>query len=77
MVGLRPEDLELAGEVREPQANEMVAAVRNVIYLGDRYELALETCGVEFVISMEDDSRVTGDEVLLRVKDGRLKVWPA
>ena len=77
MVGLRPEDLELAGVVREPQANEIVAAVRNVIYLGDRYELALETCGVEFVISMEDDSRVTGDEVLLRVKDGRLKVWPA
>lgn len=76
-VGLRPEDLELAGERREPQVNEMLAAVRNVIYLGDRYELALETCGVEFVLSLEDGSRVRGDSVLLRVKDGRLKVWPA
>ena len=58
MVGLRPEDLELLGEAREPGAGELRAAVLNVIYLGDRYELALETCGVEFVISLEDDSRV-------------------
>ena len=76
-VGLRPEDLELAGESREPQANEIRAGVRNVIYLGDRYEIALETCGVEFVISLEDHSQIHGDNVLLRVKDGRLKVWPA
>ena len=76
MVGLRPEDLELVGEAREPGSGELRAAVRNLIYLGDRYELALETCGVEFVISLEDGSRVSGDQVLLRVKDGRLKVWP-
>ena len=76
MVGLRPEDLELVAEARDARANEIPATVRNVIYLGDRYEIALETCGVEFVISLEDDSPIGGDRVLLRVKDGRLKVWP-
>ncbi len=76
-LGLRPEDLELVAESREPRSNEIRAAVRNVIYLGDRYEIALAACGVEFVISLEDDSPIHGDDVLLRVKDERLKAWPA
>lgn len=75
-IGLRPEDLEFVPEERTPQDNEIVATVRKLIYLGDCYEVALESCGVEFVMTVEDDSRIRGDRVLLRLKPDRLRVWP-
>ena len=62
-------------EAREPESNEILATLRNVTFLGDRYEVALETCGVEFVMSSEDDLTFVGDRVLLRVKNDRLKAW--
>ena len=77
IAGLRPEDLEFVASNQEPQTNDISATVRKVIYLGDRYEVALETCGVEFVMSAADDTQVRGEQVLLRVKKDRLKVWPA
>lgn len=75
LVGLRPDDLDVVTEERDARDNEIVATLRNLIYLGDCYEMALETCGVDFVMSLADKSWVRDDTVLLRIKEDRLKVW--
>lgn len=77
VVALRPEDLQIVGDKREPQENEIEAQVRDVINLGDRYELALTGCDTEFVLEVSKRHRVNaGERVLLSIDPARVKVWP-
>jgi len=77
LVTLRPEDLRIVPEQRQAQDNEIEAEVRDVINLGDRYELALKGCNTEFVLEVSKRHRFTaGERVLLAVDAARVKVWP-
>ena len=77
LVALRPEDLQIVAETRPPQDNEIEAEVRDVINLGDRYELALKGCDTEFVLEVSKRHRVnTGENIFLAVDPARIKVWP-
>jgi ABC-type Fe3+/spermidine/putrescine transport system ATPase subunit len=78
LAALRPEDLQMVAARRPAQENEIEAEVRDVINLGDRYELALTGCDAEFVLEVSKRHRVqTGERVLLAVDAARIKVWPA
>jgi ABC-type Fe3+/spermidine/putrescine transport system ATPase subunit len=78
LAALRPEDLQMVAARRPAQENEIEAEVRDVINLGDRYELALTGCDAEFVLEVSKRHRVqTGERVLLAVDPARIKVWPA
>jgi ABC-type Fe3+/spermidine/putrescine transport system ATPase subunit len=77
LAALRPEDLQIVAEHRPPQENEIEAEVRDVINLGDRYELALKGCDAEFVVEVSKRHRVrAGETVLLAIDPSRIRVWP-
>ena len=77
LAALRAEDLQIVEERRPPQENEIEAEVRDVINLGDRYELALKACDTEFVLEVSKRHRVhAGELVLLAVDPARIRVWP-
>lgn len=77
LAALRPEDLRIVGEKRPPQENEIEAEVRDVINLGDRYELALRGCDTDFVLEVSKRRPIhTGETILLAVDPERVKVWP-
>jgi len=77
LAALRAEDLQIVEERRPPQENEIEAEVRDVINLGDRYELALKACDTEFVLEISKRHRVhAGELVLLAVDPARIRVWP-
>ena len=77
LAALRPEDLQIVAAKRPPQDNEIEAEVRDVINLGDRYELALKGCDTEFVLEVSKRHRVNaGENILLAVDPARIKVWP-
>ena len=77
VVMLRPEDLQIVAEKRPPQENEIETEVRDVINLGDRYELALHGCDTEFVLEVSKRHRVNaGERILLSVDSTKVKVWP-
>jgi ABC-type Fe3+/spermidine/putrescine transport system ATPase subunit len=77
LAALRAEDLQIVDERRPPQENEIEAEVRDVINLGDRYELALKACDTEFVLEVSKRHRVrAGELVLLAVDPARIRVWP-
>ena len=76
LAALRAEDLQIVEERRPPQENEIEAEVRDVINLGDRYELALKACDTEFVLEVSKRHHVrAGDLVLLAVDPARIRVW--
>jgi ABC-type Fe3+/spermidine/putrescine transport system ATPase subunit len=78
LVALRPEDLQIVSERREPKENEIEAEVRDVINLGDRYELALTGCNTEFVLEVSKRVRVrAGERIMLAVDPAKVKVWPS
>lgn len=78
LVALRPENLQIVSEKREPKENEIEAEVRDVINLGDRYELALKGCDAEFVLEVSKRVRVrAGEIILLAVDPAKVKVWPS
>jgi ABC-type Fe3+/spermidine/putrescine transport system ATPase subunit len=77
LAALRAEDLQIVEERRPPQENEIEAEVRDVINLGDRYELALKACDTEFVLEVSKRHHVrAGELVLLAVDPARIRVWP-
>ena len=77
LAALRAEDLQIVEERRPPRENEIEAEVRDVINLGDRYELALKACDTEFVLEISKRHRVhAGELVLLAVDPARIRVWP-
>ncbi|HTN71805.1 MAG TPA: ABC transporter ATP-binding protein [Methylomirabilota bacterium] len=78
LVSVRPEDLQIVSEKREPKDNEIEAKVQDVINLGDRYEVALKGCAADFVLQVSKQLRVRSSEVvLLTVDPSRVKVWPS
>jgi ABC-type Fe3+/spermidine/putrescine transport system ATPase subunit len=77
LAAFRSEDLQIIEQRRPPQENEIEAEVRDVINLGDRYELALKGCETEFVLEVSKRYRVrAGELVLLAVDPTRIRVWP-
>jgi ABC-type Fe3+/spermidine/putrescine transport system ATPase subunit len=77
LVALRPENLQIILEQREPKQNEIEAEVRDVINLGDRVELALQGCNTEFVFEVSKRVAVrSGDTILLSVDPAKVKIWP-
>ena len=58
------------------RANALAAQGRDVINLGDRYELALRACDTDFVLEVSKRHRVrAGELVLLAVDPARIRVW--
>jgi ABC-type Fe3+/spermidine/putrescine transport system ATPase subunit len=77
LAALRPEDFQIVKERRPPRDNEIEAEVRDVINLGDRYELALKGCETEFVLEVSKRHHVrAGELILLAVDPARIRVWP-
>jgi ABC-type Fe3+/spermidine/putrescine transport system ATPase subunit len=78
LVAVRPEDLQIVSEKRAPHDNEIEAEVREVINMGDRYEVALKVCNTEFVLEVSKRLRVRSKEIiLLAVDPSKVKVWPS
>jgi ABC-type Fe3+/spermidine/putrescine transport system ATPase subunit len=78
LVTVRPEDLRIVLEKRQPKDNEIEAEVRDVIHLGDHYEVALKGCNAEFVLQVSKDLRMRSKEiVLLAIDPSKVKVWPS
>lgn len=78
LVAVRPEDLQIVSEKRAPNDNEIEAEVREVINMGDRYEVALKVCDTEFVLEVSKRLRVRSKEIiLLAVDPSKVKVWPS
>jgi ABC-type sugar transport system ATPase subunit len=78
LVAVRPEDLQIVSEKRAPNDNEIEAEVREVINMGDRYEVALKVCNTEFVLEVSKRLRVRSKEIiLLAVDPSKVKVWPS
>ena len=78
LVTLRPEDLQIVPDKREPKDNEIEAEVRDVINLGDRYEVALRGCDAEFVLEVSKRFRLQRTEVvLLAIDTAKIKIWPS
>jgi ABC-type Fe3+/spermidine/putrescine transport system ATPase subunit len=78
LVAVRPEDLRIVSEKRAPKDNEIEAEVREVINLGDRYEVALKGCNSEFVLEVSKSFRVRSNELmLLAIDPSKVKVWPS
>jgi ABC-type Fe3+/spermidine/putrescine transport system ATPase subunit len=78
LVAVRPEDLQIVSEKRAPNDNEIEAEVREVINMGDRYEVALKGCNTEFVLEVSKRLKVRSKElVLLAVDPSKVKVWPS
>jgi ABC-type Fe3+/spermidine/putrescine transport system ATPase subunit len=78
LVSVRPEDLQIVSEKRQPKDNEIEAEVQDVINLGDRYEVALKGCEAEFVLQVSKQLHVRSSEVvLLTVDPSKVKVWPS
>jgi ABC-type Fe3+/spermidine/putrescine transport system ATPase subunit len=77
-VTVRPEDLQIVPDKRPPKENEIEAEVRDVINLGDRYEVALKGCDAEFVLQVSKHFRLQRTEmVLLAIDPAKIKVWPS
>jgi ABC-type Fe3+/spermidine/putrescine transport system ATPase subunit len=78
LIAVRPEDLQIVSEKREPRDNEIEAEVREVINMGDRFEVALKACNTEFVLEVSKRLRVRSQElILLGVDPSKVKVWPS
>ncbi len=76
IITVRPEDLQIVLEKRPPGDNEIEAEVREVIDLGDHYEVALKGCDAEFVLQVSKRLQVRSHEtVLLAVDASKVKVW--
>jgi len=76
IVSLRPEDIEILRDKRDPKENEIEAEVRDIINLGDRYEVALKGCDAEFVLQVSKNLRLQRTEtVLLAIDSARAKIW--
>jgi ABC-type Fe3+/spermidine/putrescine transport system ATPase subunit len=74
---LRPEDLQILSDKRLPKENEIEAEVRDIINLGDRYEVALRGCDAEFVLEVPKRFRLQRSEVvLLAVDPFKVRIWP-
>lgn len=76
LVAVRPEDLQIVSERRAPNDNEIEAEVREVINMGDRYDVALKVCNTEFVLQVSKRLRVRSkDVILLAVDPSKVKLW--
>ena len=77
-VAFRPEHvtLDVAPE-REPALNEVVASIKDISYLGDRFEYTLRVGEVEFPLEVPRASMAgDGQTARLKLDPARVKLWP-
>lgn len=77
-VSVRPEHVTVVPEARDPEVNEIAGILNDLNYLGHRWELTVQACGVQ--LDVEIASRAPpaiGQRLLLRVDPGAVRLWPA
>jgi len=74
-IAVRPEDIEILTNGREPGAGEIPGVVVDVSYVGSRYECAVSAANAEFVLETAPNFRLQrGQTVVLRLNE--IKLWP-
>lgn len=74
-LAVRPEDIEIRINSREPGESAVVGTVQDVAYVGGRYECAIKAAGAEFVLDMPASLKLArGQTVTLNLKEAT--VWP-
>jgi ABC-type Fe3+/spermidine/putrescine transport system ATPase subunit len=77
-VTIRTADLEVVAEDRAPRVNDLHATVASVIDLGNKYELAVNCDGNDFLLEMSKKIRVKARQrLLLSVDPANVKIWHA
>jgi len=77
LVAVRPKGLRIIPEKQVAENNEFVAEIKSILFLGDRYEITFEGCGIEFALPSETRLPIgERGRVVLGINSQEARIWP-